>query len=166
MLVSRKLCLAIMALAYHIPCIASDADRAAAEWVLHVRGSVVLNGSQAPIWDITKLPAADFEIRAINLSGALVDPLELNRIGNLPHLKELYLSGRTWHNVPQAVTAKSLKLLAGLTSLERFILTLPVQAEIPMEDPAIANIAPLVHLKELRLAQTRIKGRTLAPFTE
>src|SRR5260370_20954378 len=99
MLVSRKISLAMVVLAYLTPCVASDADRAAAEWVLHVRGSVVLNGSQAPIWDITKLPTADFEIRAINMFGALAHPLQLNTIGNLPHLNYLYLSGRTGHTV-------------------------------------------------------------------
>ena len=67
--------------------------------------------------------------------------------------------------MPVNVTADSLKLLGGLTSLKRFILTLPVQVEIPIEDRAIANIASLTHLQELRLARTRIKGGTLAAFT-
>src|SRR5262245_43919552 len=101
---------------------ASDADRLAAQWVIHMGGSVVLTGSPAHIADITRLPAADFQIQAINLTESLVGPLQLNRIGNLPELKELYMSGRTWHNVPVNTTAESLKQLAGLKSLERFII--------------------------------------------
>ncbi len=64
------------------------------------------------------------------------------------------------------VTAESLKQLAGLTNLERFIITLPVQAEIRIEDGAVANMVPLIHLRELGLAQTRIKSRTLGAFRE
>jgi len=126
----------------------------------------VLKGSPAHISDINRLPASDFEIRSINLTQGIVGPLELHRIGSLQGLKELYLSGRTWHNVPVKVTAESLKQLAGLTNLERFIITLPVQAEIPIEDGAVANMAPLIHLRELRLAQTLIKSRTLGAFRE
>ncbi|HWB95997.1 MAG TPA: hypothetical protein VG672_04830, partial [Bryobacteraceae bacterium] len=147
-------------------CSAADVDRAVAEWVLHVGGSVVLEGTTRQIWDAADLPASDFQLHTVNLSTSLIPPADLKRLGALPRLKDLYLSGRTWHNVPVKVTADSLKLLEGLTSLERFILTLPVQVEIPIEDPAIANIASLTHLQQLRLAQTRIKGRTLAAFTE
>ena len=76
-------------------CLALDVDRAAAEWVIHMGGTVVLTGSPAHISDIDGLPASGFEIRSINLTQGIVGPLELHRIGSLPGLKELYLSGRT-----------------------------------------------------------------------
>ncbi|MDQ6698826.1 MAG: hypothetical protein M3Z36_01415, partial [Acidobacteriota bacterium] len=163
---SRFVCALLASFAACSSSFATPADRAAAEWVLHSGGSVVLEGDHVHIADLTELPAADFELHAVNLTDSLIEPQELKRFSNLPHLKELYLSGRTWHNVPVNVSANSLKLLAGLTSLQKFILTLPVQVEIPIEDPALANIAPLKNLRELRLAQTRVKGHTLAPFTE
>ena len=145
---------------------ATAADRPAAEWVLHLGGNVVVEGSPERIWDPSRLPAGDFQLRRVDLAGVVVDPDQLSRLSGLTGLKELYLSGRTWHSMPLRVSAESLKHLRTLTSLEKFVLSLPVQTEIPMEDEGIANLAPLTHLKEMRLAQTRVRGHTLAPFVE
>src|SRR5260370_16711275 len=60
----------------------------------------------------------------------------------------------------------SFTALGDLASLEKLALSLPVQTEIPLQDPALTNLARLTNLKELRLEQTEIKGETLAPFTE
>ena len=46
-----------------------------------------------------------------------------------------------------------------------FTLSQPVQTDIPIEDQAIARLAPLTNLRELRIDRTKIKGRSLAPFT-
>ena len=68
-------------------CLAADADRLAAQWVIHMGGTVILYDRPGHIGDITQLPVDDFEIRVINLTEAVVPPLELKRIGNLPKLK-------------------------------------------------------------------------------
>src|SRR5256885_6153402 len=64
------------------------------------------------------------------------------------------------------VSRETLKLFGEITSLERLMLSLPVQTEIPLDDEALAGLAPLINLKELRIAQTIVKGRTLGPFTQ
>ena len=79
-----------------IPCRAADADRSAAEWILHVDGSVVLEGATRQIHAAADLPASDFQLHTVNLSTSLIQPMDLARLSALPHLKYLYLSGRTW----------------------------------------------------------------------
>src|SRR5260370_30596160 len=147
------------------PGIAAASDRSVAEWVLRVGGSVVVEGRQGSISDISRLPAKDFELTAINLTDVLMEPDDLKKLTRLAHLKELYLCGRTWHNRPVPASNASFNALGGLASLEKLALSLPVQTEIPLQDPALANLAKLKNLKELRLEQTEIKGQTLAPFT-
>src|ERR1700730_14011082 len=149
-----------------VPAIAAASDRAVAEWVLRVGGSVVVEGDRTPIWDVTRLPAKDFQIEAINLVDVVMEPDELKRLTGLEHLKDLYLCGRTWHSRPVPLSNKSLGALGNLTSLEKLAVSLPVQTEIPLQDQALENLAKLKNLKELRLEQTQIKGQTLASFTE
>ncbi len=141
-------------------------DRAAAEWVLRMGGSVTLRGDSKRYTDWTELPASGFTLEAVNLVGVLVDPADYKRLSGLAGLRELYVSGRTWHSMPKKVSAATLKLFEGLTTLEKFALSLPVQTEIPLEDDALANLAPLANLTELRLAQTQVRGQALAPFTK
>ncbi len=141
-------------------------DRSAAEWALRMGGSVTLREDSKRYTDWTELPASDFTLEAVNLIGVVVDPADFKRLSGLTSLRELYVSGRTWHSMPKNVSAKTLKLFEGLTSLEKFALSLPVQTEIPLEDDALANLAPLTGLSELRLAQTQVRGHTLAPFTK
>src|SRR6267142_4552481 len=145
---------------------ARASDRTVAEWVLRMGGSVSIDGNRAPIWGITPLPDRDFHLTGINLVPVTVNPPEFQRLTGLANLKELYVSGRTWHSMPVKVSRETLKLFGAITSLERLMLSLPVQTEIPLDDEAFAGLAPLVNLKELRIAQTIVKGRTLAPFTQ
>ena len=83
-------------------------DPAAARWVLRSGGSVILDGTNEPIWDLAQLPATPYRLRAVNLVGVLHEPAELERLSKLTHLKELHLSGRTWHNRPAPQVADSL----------------------------------------------------------
>src|SRR5437763_35841 len=145
--------------------LAQASERSVAEWVLRVGGSVTLQGDHTPIWDVARLPAKDFQIEAVNLIDVAMEPDELKNLSGLASLKELYLCGRTWHSRPVPLSNKSLGALGNLTSLEKLAVSLPVQTEIPLQDPALANLAKLKNLKELRLEQTEIKGQTLAPFT-
>jgi internalin A len=148
-----------------MPTLVQASERSVAEWVLRVGGSVVLEGDRTPIWDVARLPAKDFQIQAINLIDVLMEPDELKNLSGLANLKELYLCGRTWHSRPVPLSNQSLSALGNLTSLEKLAVSLPVQTEIPLQDPALANLAKLKNLQELRLEQTEIKGQTLAAFT-
>src|SRR6185503_3625286 len=145
---------------------ARASDRAVAEWVLRMGGSVSIDGSRAPVHEIARLPDRDFQLTGVNLVPVTVNPPEFQRLSGLSNLKELYVCGRTWNSMPVKVSRETLKILGTITSLERLILSLPVQTDIPLDDEALAGLAPLVNLKELRIAQTIVKGRTLAPFTQ
>lgn len=139
-------------------------DRQTAEWVLRLGGTVVLHGNSQRIHDVTQLPAGEFRLHTVNLVPLILQPAEFARLAGLSELRELYISGRTWHSLPTKTSRESFQHLSGFTKLEKLVLSLPVQTDVQLEDTAIAAIAPLVNLKELRLAQTKVKGRTLGPF--
>src|SRR5260370_4420694 len=160
-MLAKRLLTALLAIT---PGLAAASDRSVAEWVLRVGGSVVVEGQRSSIWDISRLPAKDFALAAINLTDVLMEPDDLQKLSGLSHLKELYLCGRTWHNRPVPLSNASFTALGDLASLEKLALSLPVQTEIPLQDPALTNLAKLKNLKELRLEQTEIKGQTLSPF--
>src|SRR5688572_1623361 len=98
---------------------ACASDRAVAEWVLRIGGSVSLDSARAPVWQLRDLPDRDFQLTGINLVPVLVDPAEFKRLTGLAHLKELYVSGRTWHSMPVRVSRDTFKVFGTLTSLER-----------------------------------------------
>src|SRR5262245_57297163 len=91
------------------------ADRAVAEWVLRLGGSVVVEGATDEVWDLAALPRTDFRLRAVNLIGVILEPEEIGRVAKVPHLKELYLSGRFWHSLPPRQCADILAPLEALT---------------------------------------------------
>src|SRR5437660_2814820 len=130
---------------------ATASDRAVAEWVVRAGGSVVVEGGRAEIWNVTALPAGELHLRTVNLVATTLKPADFARLGGLDRLKQLYVSGRTWHSLPAATSVDSLKSLRGLTGLETLALSLPVQTEIPLDDEAVAQLAGLTHLRELRL---------------
>src|SRR5579864_7405625 len=72
-------------------------DRAAAEWVLRLGGTVTLEGQRQPVADLAELPSEDFHIEAIDLVGTLAEPKELERLKDLTHLRELLLPGPMWN---------------------------------------------------------------------
>src|SRR5262245_52905148 len=165
---AQKLGLALaLALTWSAAVSASQsADRPVAEWVLRLGGSVVLEGGHDPIWDVAALPAGEFRLRAVNLVGVVTEPRELARLGELPHLKELYLSGRFWHNVPARQCAESLRPLQALTNLEKLFISLPVQTDIPIEDDGISYLAGMQNLRELGLDRLKVTGKTLGPLKQ
>src|SRR5581483_9674716 len=79
---------------------ASSPDAAAARWVIRMGGSVTLEGQNEPIADLAGLPSTPFFVTMINLVGVLHEPAELARLEGLTRLRQLHLSGRTWHNRP------------------------------------------------------------------
>src|SRR5882724_8988524 len=72
-------------------------DRLAAEWVIRVGGSVILEGQDQVISELDKLPPADLHVRSINLVGTLIEPPKLALLSPLTHLKELFLPASMWN---------------------------------------------------------------------
>src|SRR5688572_24443288 len=144
------------------------ADRMVAEWMLRMGGSIVLEGQRKPITDLADLPTTDFRIHTLNFTGitmyaaSLQD--ELRRLPALPHLKELYVNGRLWYDQPAPRVQATISLFNQATSLEKFVMSKPVQTYIPFNDPALKGLAPLKNLKEIRIHQTRSSGMSLAAF--
>src|SRR5262245_12836770 len=120
-------------------------DRPVAEWVLRMGGSVIVEGSSSRINELASLPAGDFRLHTVRLINTVVPPKDFQRLSGLEHLKELYISGRSWHSMPEQVSATTLGYFSGLTNLETFVLTLPVQTEIPLTDVAVAKLNGLVN---------------------
>src|SRR5947209_16205413 len=81
----------VAALAY------AGSERDTAEWVLRWEGRVVLEGSRQPLNDVSQLPAGDIHITGIDLTGAVMRPIELKRLEGLTSLRELYLPGPIWN---------------------------------------------------------------------
>src|SRR5260370_7147238 len=100
-MLAKRLLTALLAIT---PGIAAASDRSVAEWVLRVGGSVVVEGQQSSIWDISRLPAKDFALAAINLTDVLMEPDDLQKLSGLSHFKELYLSRPTYHTHPVPLT--------------------------------------------------------------
>ena len=44
-----------------------------------------------------ELPAGEFHIAAIDLTAAVMHPVELRKLAGLTHLRELYLPGPIWN---------------------------------------------------------------------
>ena len=131
-------------------------------------GSVVLEGQRKPIYDLADLPTTDFRIHALNFTGITMYAAsmqdELRRLPALPHLKELYINGRLWYDQPAPRVAATISLFNEATSLEKLVLSKPVQTYIPLNDPALRGLAPLKNLKEVRVHQTRNSGISLKQF--
>src|SRR4051794_40732467 len=72
-------------------------EREVAEWVLRWEGQVVLEGSRKPLTDVSQIPAGEIHIAGIDLTGAVMRPLELKKLEGLPNLRELYLPGPIWN---------------------------------------------------------------------
>src|SRR5262245_23259080 len=153
-----------------LPAGAQSSDRIVAERVLRLGGAVILEGQRRPISDLHDLPDTDFRIHTLNLVGVSMGAWglkdELSRLPPLPQLKELYVNGRLWYNQPPSLVTDTLGLFAASTSLEKLVLSKPVQTYIPLEDGVLEKLAVAPNLEEMRLHQTRLPGDALAPFTK
>ncbi len=156
----------ITALGLGMLCV-SASDRPAAEWVIRQNGRVMLDENRKQIVRIDQLPAGDtFRVTGVDLTGTTIEPKELEKIGGLIHLKELYLPGQSWNpGAGSRLDANDeLKFLAGLKNLEKLHFSLHFLTNINVQDKGIAQIAPLTQLKELRCAMCKIRKDSLAPF--
>jgi hypothetical protein len=143
-------------------------DRVVAEWTLRMGGSLILEGERRPVVDLASLPASDFRIHALNLTGVTLGAYglrdEFRRLPRLPHLKELYLNGRLWYNQPIAMVADTMAYFSSATELEKLVFSKPAETNIPFDDSILKSL-PATALKEARLLQTTITGDSLQDGT-
>lgn len=142
-------------------------DRPVAEWVIRQGGRVMAGGE--PIAELRNLPAAEpLNLTGVDLYGTIIEPKDLERLSGLKHLKELYLPGPSWN--PGAGSRldanEELKFLSPLQTLEKLHFSLHFLTNVNVQDKGLKHLEPLTKLKELRLAQGRIKDFSLAGFSE
>ena len=147
--------------------LAETLDREVAEWVIRLGGNVMTAGPQSKVLaDLSDLPQQDFRLHSVNLVGANINPPDLVRLADLTHLKALYLPGPIFN--PNAGKHPDhnphMRHLAKLTELEVLQLSDHFITTIKLRDSGLEQIASLTNLRELRLALTEVKGKSLGPF--
>src|SRR5947209_8734918 len=109
-----------------------------AEWVLRWEGSVLLQGAKRPVRDVLQLPPGDIHVTAIDLTGAVMHPVELRKLTDLPYLRELYLPGPIWNpGAGKEDKTGVFQSLATLTSVQRLSFGWHFNAEIEVNDDDI-----------------------------
>ena len=142
-------------------------EREVAEWVLRWEGSLILEGSNEPIRDLSQLPPGDFHIASIDLTAAVMRPVELRKLEGLTHLRQLYLPGRIWN--PGAGNEDKtgvFEALASLTSVERLAFGWHFNSNIEVDDKDIDKLAPWSGLKQLRCSQCSLAKPKLSVFSQ
>ncbi len=142
------------------------ADRDAAEWVIRQGGNVRIAGRAAFVRDAADLPAGDITVLAVDLMGTTIDPKDLKRLSGLSELRELLLPAASFNpGAGSKLDANDeFASLANLHHLEKLWFSLHFLSEIHVEDKGLAHLKDLTQLRELRLAQTKVRGPGLAPF--
>src|SRR5262245_53649660 len=133
--------------------IATAADRESAEWVIRKNGRVMLNGSRQPIARLADLPAGEFQITGVDLTGTVFDPKELDNLVGLTNVRELFLPGSAF--TPGAGNRldgnAQLKIIAGMPKLEKLQFSLHFLPYFNVTDAGFANFNKvLANLRELR----------------
>ena len=155
-------------------------DRSIAEWVIREGGSVVPAGHSRQIRELRELPSSEFQLKAINLVDTNYSAEDVQWIGTLPHLKHLYMTGRTRR--PFSLKVKTVKIyedgkdrdltdgwvfLRNLPNLETLLISATVFSyPIPITDEAIGLLAEHGTLRELYVSRTGVAGHTLAPLVK
>src|SRR5688572_6013069 len=147
------------------PANAQETERSIAEWIIRLGGGVTLDASSPPIRDLPSLPPGDIRILGLDFTGTLVTPEDLPKLKGLTSIKQLFLPAYMWNEGAGSNrdSNKLLSSLATLKTLEHTQFSVHVLTNINVQDSGIALLAPLTNLRQLRLAQTRIRGTTLAP---
>jgi len=146
---------------------AAATERDVAEWVLRWEGSLILEGSNTPIRDVFHLPAGDFHIVSIDLTAAVMRPVELRELAGLKHLRQLYLPGKIWN--PGAGNEDKtgvFEALASLTTVERLAFSWHFNSNIEVDDKDIDKLAPWTSLQQFRCSQCGLAKPKLSAFTQ
>src|SRR6476660_2554300 len=125
----------IAALLFFAVAASAATEREVAEWVLRWEGSLILEGSNEHIRNLSQLPPSDFHIASIDLTAAVMRPVELRKLEGVTHVRQLYLPGRIWN--PGAGNEDKtgvFEALATLTSVERLAFGWHFNADINVED--------------------------------
>lgn len=149
-----------------LPIAAAASDRDIAEWVLRWEGHVTVAGRAQPIDNVSQL-SDDIRITGIDLTPAVMRPLELAKLDGLKDLRDLYLPGPIWNpgGGREDATA-AFKTLATLTSVERLAFGWHYNARIEIRDNEIKQLAGWTKLKQLRCAQCALANADLSQFPQ
>src|SRR5947208_8341877 len=140
--------------------IAPAEERDVALWILRRGGQVMVDGVANPISDPFNLPDRDFRIVMVDMHGTVIEPKQLEAIGKLEHVRELYVPGRVWSpvsDVKAPFSDESFQYYQGMKQLETFSAGLTTLAWLDIGDEGVKRLAPLTQLKHLRLNNTTIK---------
>lgn len=143
-------------------------ERPVAEWVLRQGGRVMVEGATQVAGEMRELPQGEIVLRGVDLYGTIIEPKDLERLAGLKGIRELYLPGPSWN--PGAGSRldanEELKFLAGLKTIEKLHFSLHFLTNVNVQDKGLQHLVGLTELRELRLAQGRIKNISLAPFVK
>lgn len=141
-------------------------ERKAAEWVIRAGGNLQIAGRSGVIRSVSDLPDGDFHVSAVDLVGTKIEPKELWNLSDMKQLRELLLPGAIFNpGAGSRLDANDeLAALAGLHQLEKLWFSLHFLTNINVQDKGLAHLGSLEQLRELRLAQTKVKGPSLAAF--
>lgn len=145
---------------------AQESERTIAQWVIRSGGGIVPLGSTATIRDLDSLPPGELKIEVIDFTGSLIVPEDLKRLRHLTAIRELYLPAPMWNEGAGSKrdSNDSFEYLSGLKTLEKIHTSVHFLTTMNIQDKGIGLIAPLSNLRDVRMQQSRIKGKTLAPF--
>ena len=125
----------ILALILASLCAFAETQRDIAEWVIRWEGRVYIEGRRTPILELDEIPAGDFKIVGIDLTGAVMLPSELEKLAGLTTLRDLYLPGPIWNPGGGNEDANGVfKSFATLTNLERLYFGWHFAAQINVRD--------------------------------
>ena len=142
-------------------------NRELAEWAIRWEGRVIFEGSRQPISDLAQLPAGEFHIVGIDLTGSVLRPAELEKLRGLLTLRELYLPGPIWNPGGGNEDASEVfKVLGTLKNLEKLYFGWHFSAQINIREAGMRNLEGLTELRDFRCAQCRITNFSMAPFTK
>src|SRR5260221_7790437 len=142
-------------------------DRDLAEWVIRWEGRVILDGHPQPITDIARIPGGEIRIVGIDLTGAVMHPAELVKLGGLLSLRELYLPGPIWNPGGANEDATDVfKALATLKNIQKLHFGWHYSSQINVKDAEMQELLALAELTDLRCSQCRLTDISLAPLTK
>src|SRR5437764_10592890 len=153
----------ICAVALASVCAHAASEREVAEWVIRWEGRLILEGSRRPITELSQIPAGAFTITGIDLTGAVMVPVELEKLAGLTSLRELYLPGPIWNPGGGNEDANPVfQSIGTLKNLEKLYFGWHFSAQINIRDTGMKHLLDLTELKDLRCAQCRVTNISLA----
>src|SRR5262245_55820244 len=127
----------------------------------------MLDGSRRAITELSQLPAGDFQITGIDLTGAVMRPVELGKLNGLLSLRELYLPGPIWNpGGGNEDPAQALKAIATLKNLEKLYFGWHFNAQISIRDKQMTELLGLTELHELRCSQCGLASINLSSLSK